>query len=60
MFCQIRKTPAETICLTLLTYKKVSLNTMYWKRLEILTWEPRAAVLTQAHLPLVAVGIVPE
>lgn len=51
MFCQIRKTSAETICLTLLTYNKVSLNTMYWKCLEIFTWEPKSAVLTQADFP---------
>lgn len=60
MFRQIRKTSAETICLTLLTYNKVLLNTMYWKCLQIFTWEPRAAVLTQADLPLMSVGIVPE
>lgn len=60
MFCQIRETAAETICLTLLTYNKVWLNTMYWKCLGIFTWEPKAAVLTQAHLPLMSVGIAPE
>lgn len=59
MFCQIRETAAETICLTLLTYNKVWLNTVYWKCLGIFTWELQAAVLTQADLPLMSVGIAP-
>lgn len=33
---------------------------MYWKCLGIFTWEPKAAVLTQAALPLMSVGIAPE
>lgn len=33
---------------------------MYWKCLGVFTWEPKSAALTQADLPLMSVGTVPE